>query len=270
MNNRRFKTRVLAPLSFLALLVTWFPASAQEVQVQVDTGAIDEALQELSTTQRSAAEAQERINRLANQTSSLFEEFKRENDNLEALLVLNADWRRRIAAQEAQLEEINNSIANVQVVTREIPLLMEKMLAALEQFIEMDMPFTLEERRNRIMFARQAMSNPDVSIAERFRQVLVAYQNETQYGRTNATYPTTIEIDGVERDVNIVRIGRIALLFQTTDRQVTGAWNNDTRSWDILNPGEYRTSVQEAIRVVSNLDAPRILALPISAPESVQ
>ena len=80
----------------------------------------------------------------------------------------------------------------------------------------------------------------------------------------------TITLNGEERDVNILRVGRIALLFQTTDRQLTGRWNNETRAWEELPAGDYRTAVQSAIRVSSGLDAPRIIELPIAAPELAQ
>jgi hypothetical protein len=98
----------------------------------------------------------------------------------------------------------------------------------------------------------------------------VIYQTEATYGRTNATYPDTIAIGGAERDVNIVRIGRVALMYQTTDRQVTGAWDNNARQWVELPAGEYRTAVQTAIRVASSLDAPKIIELPVLAPEVAQ
>ena len=90
---------------------------------------------------------------------------------------------------------MDESIAGVEEVTREIPLLMEKMLASIEQYIdilfiwmnvlaEFSLPVTID--------------NPDVSIAEKFRQVLVMYQTETSYGRTIETYPETISVDGVD------------------------------------------------------------------------
>jgi hypothetical protein len=90
------------------------------------------------------------------------------------------------------------------------------------------------------------------------------------YGRTHETYSGTINIGGADRDVNILRVGRIALLFQTTDRQITGRWDNNTRSWVELPVGEYRTAVQSAIRVSQGLDSPRIIDLPIAAPELAQ
>ncbi len=248
-------------------------APAQNVpapEILVDSSMIDRAMSAIGEKYRESAEVQQELTRLADSASSTFEEFKRANDNLESLLVLNAGFRKSISIQEENIATLDESIASVEEVTRNIPLLMEKMLAALEEFIELDYPFQLEERRGRIQFARDAIDNPDVSIAEKFRQVLVMYQTETAYGRTIETYPDTIDLDGVERDVNIVRIGRVALIYQTTDRQETRAWDNRARAWVELPPGEYRTAIQDAIRVAAQLDAPRIIELPVLAPEVAQ
>ena len=38
----------------------------------------------------------------------------------------------------------------------------------------------------------------------------------------------------------------------------------------MLDAAEYRTAVQSAIRVASQLDAPRIIELPVLAPEVAQ
>lgn len=264
----------------IALLLAGLTGSvqAQDAPVQnvpapeilVDSSMIDRAMSAIGEKYRESAEVQQELTRLADSASSTFEEFKRANDNLESLLVLNAGFRKSISIQEENIATLDESIASVEEVTRNIPLLMEKMLAALEEFIELDYPFQLEDRRGRIQFARDAIDNPDVSIAEKFRQVLVMYQTETAYGRTIESFADTIEIDGVERDVTIVRIGRVALIAQTTDRQETRAWDLRDRAWIELPPGEYRTAVQSAIRVAEQLDAPRIIELPVLAPEAAQ
>jgi hypothetical protein len=263
MKNRRIYSKVLFPLASLLVLGT---AQAQDV----DTSAIDRAQSVVSETTREAAESQERINRLSNSASSLFEEFKLESDNLEALLVLNANWRRQVAIQERELATISESIAEVRNVTQELPLLMNRMLSSIEQFIELDFPFHIEQRRGRIQFVRDAIDNPNVSNAERFRQILVLYQTENSYGRTHETYSTTLTIDGVRRDVDVLRVGRISLVFQTKDRSLTGAWDPQARQWATLNPAEYRNAVRTAINVSSGLIAPEIFDLPIVAPELAQ
>ena len=102
---------------------------------------------------------------MANEASSTFEEFKRANDNLESLLVLNAGYRKSISIQEEQISYAGmNPIAGVEEVTREIPLLIgKKCLSSIEQFIEMDYPFHVDERaKPDSIRARDAIDNPDV------------------------------------------------------------------------------------------------------------
>ncbi|MBL6754016.1 MAG: DUF3450 domain-containing protein [Pseudomonadales bacterium] len=278
MKNRRITNLGVTAFAVLATCVVNITQAAEIAAensapvetILIDSSILDRAMDVIGSKNRDSAAAQVEISRLANAASSSYEEFKRENDNLEALLVLNAGFRKSISIQEQNIASLDQSIANVEIVTREIPLLMNKMLSSIEQFIALDYPFHVEERGNRIAFARAAIDNPDVSIAEKFRQVLVMYQTENSYGRTTETYPDTIVINGAERDVNIARIGRVALMYQTTDRQVTGAWDNNAREWVELPAGDYRTAIQSAIRVASQLDAPRIIELPVLAPETAQ
>jgi len=267
MNNRRTTNLGTAAL---AILVSCFISVSNAQEILIDASLLDQAMDVIGAKFRESAEVQDEITQLANSASSTFELFKRSNDNLESLLVLNAGWRMQISIQEQQIATLDESIASVEEVTREIPLLMKKMLASIDQFIALDYPFHVDERASRIQFARDAIDNPDVSIAEKFRQVLVMYQTETSYGRTYETYPDTITLATGERDVNIARIGRVALMYQSTDRQVTGAWDNNSRQWVELDAGDYRQAVQSAIRVVSNLDAPKIIELPVIFPEAAQ
>jgi len=237
---------------------------------EIDTSIIDQALNIIEQQNEAAVASQENVTRLSNSASTLFEEFKLENDNLEAMLVLNAGLRKQISVQEENIATLQQSITDVAVVTQEMPLLMTKMLASIEQFVELDMPFQQEERRARLQFARDAIDSPDVSVAEKFRQILVLYQTENNYGRTHETYPTTLNVEGVDRDVDILRVGRVALLYQTKDRTMTGAWDKAAGAWVTLDPVEYRTAVQRAISVSSGLVSPAILEIPIVAPESAQ
>jgi hypothetical protein len=263
MKNRRIFSKVLVPLASLLVIGT---AKAQDV----DTSDLDRAQNVVAETTQVAAQAQTNINRLSNSASSLFEEFKLESDNLEALLVLNANWRRQVAIQEQELNTIIESVAEVRNVTQELPLLMNRMIAGVEQFIELDMPFHLDARRARIEFVRDAIDNPNVSTSERFRQILVLFQTENSYGRTHETYATTLTIDGVERDVDVLRVGRVSLVFQTKDRNLSGAWDAQARQWVTLDAAEYRNAVRSAINVSSGMVAPEIIDLPIVAPELAQ
>lgn len=263
MNNRRLYYKVLAP--FASLIVAGAIQAAE-----VDTSIIDQALNIIDQQNQAAVQSQETITRLSNSTSTLFEEFKMENDNLEAMLVLNAGLRKQISVQEQNIATLQQSITDVAVVTQEMPMLMNKMLSSIEQFVALDLPFQLEDRQARLKFARDAIDNPDVSVAEKFRQILVLYQTENNYGRTHSVYSTTLDIDGQQRDVDILRVGRIAMVYQTKDRTLTGAWDKEAGQWVALDSGSYRTAIQRAISVSSGLVSPEIMDLPIAAPESAQ
>jgi hypothetical protein len=142
------------------------------------------------------------------------------------------------------------------------------MLDGLEQFISLDMPFDLDTRLGNIEAVRANMDRSDVTSAEAFRQVLELYSIELQYGRGIEAYTDTIELAGAEREVDILRIGRVALVYQSTDGAETGAWNKDTQSWEALSSGDYAAAVRKGVRIAKKQATIELLNMPVSAPEA--
>lgn len=267
MNYQRIKHKVMAPMLVLPAMLGAGASVAQDTVI--DTSMLDTANAAIAETFADAAASQQRVLQLSDQADELLGEFLQLSDIVDGLEVYNAGMRRTIAEQEEQIAQYNESIANAAELQRQIPPLMERMLVALEQFVELDMPFQLDTRRQRLSIVRETFSDSNVNIAERFRLVLEAYQAETNYGRGMLPYTDVLEINGAERDVDILRVGRIALLYQTSDRTVTGMWDQDNRQWVQLGD-EYRRPVSNAIRMAQNLTTTEIIELPIPAPESAQ
>jgi hypothetical protein len=142
------------------------------------------------------------------------------------------------------------------------------MLDGLEQFVAMDMPFDLDTRMGNIEAVRNNLDRSDVTSAEAFRQVLELYSIELQYGRGIESYSDTIEINGTEREVDILRIGRVSLVYQSTDGAETGAWNKDTQSWETLPAGDYATAVLKGVRIAKKQATIELLNMPVAAPEA--
>jgi hypothetical protein len=153
------------------------------------------------------------------------------------------------------------------VIERQITPLMLKMVESLDQFVELDVPFLVEERRQRVTFLRGLLERSDVTVAEKFRRVLEAYEIENDYGRTIEAYKGTLELSGVTREVDFLRIGRTALLYQSVDGEVFGMWSQQDRGWAPL-PAEYRNQIRTGIRIARKQVAPNLLLLPIAAPEA--
>jgi hypothetical protein len=265
MNYHRFKQRILVPLLLILPIVLGIEtASAQDTVV--DTSIIDRANAVAGEAITAAAESQRKINKLSDQADDLVEKYREEAKNVDALEVYNAGFRRTIAQQEKTIAQYDKSIEDAAALQRQIPPLMERMMEGLEQFVKLDLPFLLDERNARLKLIRDTFSDSSVNIAEKFRLVLAAYQQEINYGRVMQTYTDTLDVGGVDRDVDILRVGRIALIYQTSDQTQTGVWDKNSKQWVTLD-ADYRRPVANAIRMAQNLASTEILELPIPAPE---
>jgi len=252
--------------ALIAALVSAGTLAGAAVAVQAST--LDSILQVGEAKNNAARQSQKKIDRLAEETASLLNDYKTVMKQIDGLKVYNARLQRQIDNQVTRIGEIDESIAQVTIIQRQMTPLVIRMIDGLEKFVELDVPFHMDERQQRISFLRSNLDRSDVSVAEKFRQVLEAYKIESEYGRKIDAYKGSVEIDGVERDVNFFRVGRIALLYQTTDTEVSGAWDQASRSWVPLERGEYRNAIMKGLRIARKEASIDLLNLPIAAPEA--
>lgn len=210
-------------------------------------------------------EAQQRIDRVVQQTRSLVDDYKAVTKEIDGLKIYNRLMEAQTEKQQSRLDEINESLDKANVINRQIYPLMERMIESLEQFVALDIPFLMDERTERIQTLKDLMDEPNVTVAEKFRKVMEAFQIENEYGRTIESYTDTLEVDGGIREVEFLRIGRVALLFQSADGSMTGVWDQESNSWDMSD--EHRNEVKKGLRVANELIAPELLLLPVPAPE---
>jgi hypothetical protein len=252
--------------ALIAALVTTGTLMGAVAAVQADT--LDAVLDVGEAKNEAARKSQARIDRLADETRDLMTDYKTVVKQIEGLKVYNERLQRQIDNQMKRIADIDESIDQVTVISRQMTPLVIRMIDGLEKFVELDVPFHLEERQQRIAFLRDNLDRADVSVAEKFRQVLEAYKIENEYGRKIDAYKGSVEIDGVDRDVEFLRIGRIALVYQTTDKKYTGAWDQRARSWVSLEPGEYRTAISKGLRIARKQASIDLMNVPVAAPEA--
>lgn len=202
-----------------------------------------------------------------NEPETAVEEYMQTMALVDGLRVYNAQQERLLENQKREIAQINASIENVTHVRRQIGPLTERMIDSLERFIELDLPFLLEERRARIQELRATLDRADKSVAEKYNEVLKAYQDEIKYGNTKEAYVDFIEVNGQTRQVDILRWGRTVLAFQTPDGEITGAWDNETKEWKILGD-EYRIGVRNGLRIARETMTSDLVILPTPAPRS--
>ena len=109
---------------------------------------------------------------------------------------------------------------------------------------------------------REILDRPDVAVSEQFSQVLSAFQIENDYGRAMDAYSGKITVEGGERVADILHIGRISLVYQTSDGQETGYWNEEARQWEVLDDA-YQAAVRKGIRMARGQASADLLPVPL-------
>ncbi len=250
------KKRALVLGSAAAMLVAMSaPAFAQ----------FSSALNESEATAKEAKASQQRVEQLDDQTTSLVNDFRANLKQLESVSRYNASLNRNIQAQQRQLERLQLDIENVSGLQRAMQPLMEDMLGALGEIVDADLPFDLDERKNRVARLNKVMGDPDMSAAQRYRLIVEAYQIENEYGRTIGQYEGSIDDNGTLRTGEFLRVGRIALMFKTADDSVLKIWDKDQKAWVNLAKS-YLPDVRLGLRMAKEQTAPGLLPVPVKAP----
>ncbi len=216
-----------------------------------------------------AQESQARVDNTVEQTRSIVDTYKAVTKEMEGLQLYNELLQKQIDDQEAEMATLTNSIDKVSEIERQIIPVMVDMIDVLDNFIQLDMPFLMEERTTRIDRLRETLERSDVTPASKFRAVTEAYAIENDYGRSIETYKDALEIEGGTREVDILKIGRVVLAYQTTDGENTGVWDKNQKQWVPLT-GSAKNQVKLGLKIANKQTAPELLLLPVTAAGAAQ
>jgi len=213
--------------------------------------------------------SQEKITDLSVETQELLGEYRLVLQQIDRLIAYNDYVERLITDQEEQIVDINRQLQNFALIERGIVPLMLESIETLDRFIDLDVPFLLEERKDRVNRLRVIMNESDITVSEKFRQIMDAYQIETSFGSDIEAYTGFLDINGESRQVDFLRIGRTSLTYQTPDQKETGFWNKQTQQWEDL-PRKYTDYVKEGLRIAKKQITPDLIQLPVEAPRVMQ
>ena len=238
-------------------------ASAQDAQQL-----LDDSVREQIESDANSAQSQIRIGQLADETAELLGEYRLTTQQLDRVRIYNDNLAALITDQELERASIEQQLEDFVIVEQGIVPLMVEMVDTLERFVALDMPFQADERNERVRRLRDNLDEAEITISEKYRQIMDAYVIEADFGRTIEAYVDTLDLDGVATQVDVLRIGRILLAYQTADRAQTGFFNPVSRQWEPL-PDEYRASVTQGLRIARRQAPPDLLRVPVAAPEAV-
>lgn len=215
-------------------------------------------------------QTQREVDQLADETRELVSEYRLKLQELDRVQRYNANLARTIADQQREMASLEHQIAHFGDFERGIVPLMMDMVDELAEFIRLDVPFLLDQRQERVNELRGMLDRADVSVSEKYRQIMQAYLGEAVIGRNIEAYSGQIDTgDGEMRIVDFFRLGRTVLVYQTPDREITGYWDTSRGEWQQL-PASYGASINLGLRIARRQAAPELLTLPVPLPTRVE
>jgi len=232
------------------------------LSLPVLAGALDQAQQTLKGSHREGEQVQRNIDQLDLKTREMYEEYSAVLRQAELVEAYNRQLARMIEDQQRELTDIEAQLVSLAETEQATLPLLVRMQNMLEQFVAADLPFLPEERTQRVERLARLLDRADVSLAEKYRQILEAYQIEAEYGRTLEAWSGPLIQDGSEREVTFFRLGRVGLYYQTLDGEESGRWNAERSAWEVLDD-QYNWSIRKGISVALQQTVPELLELPL-------
>jgi hypothetical protein len=220
---------------------------------------LNEAVAEERSGLEASKESQSKIDVMFDKKSEVIQEIRITKAEIDQLTVYNNQLKAIIEDQGEQKLSFEKQLKDIEVTQQGIMPLMERMLTMLDQFVELDLPFLLEERRVRIATLRSLLLSSDVTISEKFRRVMESYQIELEYGRTIEAYRSK---DESGRIVDYLRLGRVGLYYIGMNSGDAYAWSQKNAKWLELGSG-YHAAINKGIQIARKQSAPALLDLPL-------
>ena len=232
---------------------------------QPEPPTIDEVFDAQGRTTEAEQRTQARVDALADEARALTSEYRLRLQTLDHTRRYNANLQRTVADQEREKASLARQIEDFGALERGIvPFLLDS-VDTLADFVRLDVPFLLAERQDRVARLRALLDRADVSVAEKYRRVMDAYQVEAEFGRTIEAWAGTLDTGDGPRRVEFLRIGRVVLAYLTPDRRAAGYYDTAARQWRPL-PARYHAALRQGLRIARKQAAPQILTLPVAAP----
>lgn len=239
-----------------------FCASLFAQETVEDKNIVEDTIKISTTSIEKSGLAQEQIVKLDEQTRVLLADYQSTSKEYDSLKLYNDQVQKIINSQIEEIENILTKIDELDQTNQRIVPFMLRMIDGLENFIQLDIPFLMNERKDRLNNLKVTMDRGDVSTSEKFRLIVEAYKTELEYGRTIEAYRDNIIIDDVETSADFLRVGRIALTYLTVDGSKGGYWDTNTQTWEKAS-SSIKRSTEDALKVASKQAPPALIKIPV-------
>lgn len=246
----RMQWRVMLTMSAIAVGLGAIEYPAAAAQLKDVTNASQQNLD-------AQVASQKRVDAFSDQKGDIADRYRATLRDSQSLRLYVQQLKQQIQSQHEEMNAITEETRSLERTSVEILPLMQKMLDTLDQFVALDVPFQLDNRKDRLQKLKDMMPRADVTVSEKYRRIVEAYQIEMEYGRTIEAY--TADVKG--KAVDVLRVGRVALLYQTADGKETAYWDQQKNAWVV--DSHYSDGVKAGLKVARKQTSPDLLVVPV-------
>lgn len=205
---------------------------------------------------------QKEEDRWAEEKAKMQAEYKELELMRENLLAVNKRLRQEIDVHHEEIASIEGKIEEIERISEELLPCLFDALERLEESVASSLPFLPKERERRLKGLRRILEDPKNSTSEKFRRIMEALSVEAGYGNRVEVYQERIDVEGENILVNIFRLGRLSLFFQTLDQETTGFYNPACTAW-VQFPRGCNREINKAIDIAGKKRSIDLLTLPL-------
>ena len=176
---------------------------------------------------------------------------------------LNQLSKEKLKHQNLNQSLVQEKLESIRIQEEMLPFL-TAVQARLELLVKKDASFLKKERTIRLANLAHVMDDNEVSIGEKFRNLMEALFIEAEYGNTIEVYQDKIQIGANEVQGNIFRLGRISNFFLSLDNNFAAVFNVRQDQWEMLDD-EYIPGLAQGVEMAAKRRPVELIDLPLGS-----
>ncbi|RXJ81373.1 DUF3450 domain-containing protein [Arcobacter sp. F2176] len=222
---------------------------------------LDKSLDVIQKSNNTLQSYQKKIDKNEDIRETLFDQYKQKTAQLKNTQKYNEQLEKIFVSQKEELQSMDQQLIDIEQTKKNIYPLMLEMISSLKVLIKSDTPFLLQEREDRVKRLEESLTKADIKTNEKFRIILEAFKIEYDYAKTIEAYQEKIG----NTSYNILRLGRVALYYQSLDLKNYGYFNKETNKWEEITDSTSKSNIRTAIKIAKKQGNVTLLNLPFLA-----
>lgn len=247
------------PGMLFLLLVVVYLASSTAI-----ASPVNEAVALSVKGQKTAQKSQKKVEQLHDNTQQMLAEYRELTARIKGLKSHNNQLSSKVEKQTGDIDKLKSELEQIDISRGEITPMLPRLLAALQQLLERDLPFQQSKRFGQLTDLTTRLGDVGMPLNRQLDLILKAYKTEFLYGNELISWKAHLDKDANSQTVAFLRLGRIGLYYQTLDGSKSAWWDDNNKRWNTLGDNHNRL-LSKAIKQISAKSTPSFITLPLAA-----